>query len=239
MDNKEFVDNLKKLIDERTEEKFLSLYKLDKNADKEKIRQHTEEIFLIDLQNQLEADCIQVAEFSNFLQEDDPALFEKINGKLSKHFKIESQRVELPTVYKMAEIADKEFDDEIVNEIFSKGVDLISNMEQDRAYYYFKFLSMLKPTNPEVWQMKGLCEQSTGKINEALNSYYNSIKLDPDSIVTYIQIVYCLVLNNNISEAKELFDEISKGYKKEDYEDFINEQFNSLKECLAKEYVKI
>ncbi len=54
--------------------------------------------------------------------------------------------------------------------------------------------------------MKGRCEQNIKAYAQALISYTHAIQIEPDYLLSYIQSIECLILNNNSQEALHMFE---------------------------------
>ena len=90
----------------------------------------------------------------------------------------------------------------------------------------------LDQKNPRLWVSVGLVYEQLGRYQEAAQSYYNAIKIDPEYADPYYQIGRLFLLANMIDEAEKYF---SKAFEIDNskIEEFENE-FPKYKRYLKK-----
>jgi len=66
-----------------------------------------------------------------------------------------------------------------INELVSKGKSHLENGDFDNALSFFEQALLLNPTNPDLWNYKGVALRSLGRYAESMECFNNSLKLDP------------------------------------------------------------
>ena len=81
----------------------------------------------------------------------------------------------------------------------------------------YVFLSFVDELNADVWLLKGMSEQNMQRYEEALQSYFTSVKADPTVLLSYIQIVDTLLLSGKVDEARQVYSTLQAEIEPSEY----------------------
>lgn len=94
---------------------------------------------------------------------------------------------------------------EIKNSLEEMGKKFLERRIYERAILYFYFLISLEPQNDHYWLMKGITEQESGLLSQALQSFGQAVHLDPENYYAYLYMVENFVLSGDLQTAKGMF----------------------------------
>ena len=63
--------------------------------------------------------------------------------------------------------------------LIQNGITNLQNGNFEDALSFFEQALLLSPTNPDLWNQKGVALRSLGRYNEASECYNKSLQLDP------------------------------------------------------------
>lgn len=66
-----------------------------------------------------------------------------------------------------------------VEELLSKGKQLLEEDKLENALEIFEQALKLDPKNPDLWNLKGIALRSLGRYIEAVKCYEKSLEIDP------------------------------------------------------------
>lgn len=125
----------------------------------------------------------------------------------------ERQFVKMPTMEEARKMMEALLTEEEAEQVFSIGLDHLSENRFDKAIQFFNFLLLFYPRNGELWARKGYVEDQMGQHDEALVSYTTlfSLPLESTSVLTYatsyLNFVDLLIRMERGKEVKEIFEE--------------------------------
>jgi Flp pilus assembly protein TadD len=66
-----------------------------------------------------------------------------------------------------------------VDELVLSGKSFLENGDFDKALSFFEQALLLDTKNPDLWNYMGTALRSLGRYGESMDSFNNSLKLDP------------------------------------------------------------
>ena len=66
-----------------------------------------------------------------------------------------------------------------IEKLIQNGVTNLEDGNFEDALSYFEQALLLKPTDPDLWNQKGVALRSLGRYDEASECYNKSLQLDP------------------------------------------------------------
>jgi len=175
----------------------------DHNNQKKTILKRCEEHYFELFENEVEKIHAKCERFYTQLKGDNPNLYQKIKEKAEEFSKKQDT---LKSIHSLSQANQSLFSENVLREVYEKGVSWFQDEHFEIASLYFMFLSFVDSKNPQVWLMKGMSEQNSEHYDEALSSYAVSISLDSSVLAVYIQIINCLILAQHLDRAREIYD---------------------------------
>lgn len=220
-------------IDQKVQEKVATLKK--GSFDLKKIYQKCEADFFAELQVQVEKTLMDAAPFFPLLQEDNQQFFDKLTAPIKKNQDLIKSRLNDPNSWgdlkDLIVISPEDYEE--LNRLGEKWFNV---KNYDKALLYFIFLTLQQPKNTDYWLAKGLSQQNLKRYKDALISYLMIIQIDPTQLLAYLQVVECLILDNNLDMAKQCFNEFLTTIDPKSYEghEFVIDKINKIKENLVR-----
>ena len=66
-----------------------------------------------------------------------------------------------------------------IDKLISQGKALLEENKFEEALGYFEQAVLLEPTNPEMWNFKGVALRSLGRYDEAIFCFNKSLEIEP------------------------------------------------------------
>ena len=66
-----------------------------------------------------------------------------------------------------------------IDELINKGKTLLEENKFDEALGFFEQAIFLEPTNPDLWNLKGVALRSMGRYDEAIDCFNKSLEIEP------------------------------------------------------------
>lgn len=94
----------------------------------------------------------------------------------------------------------------IIEEVYQIGIKHYTQGRLEQASVYFDWLAIFDSDNPQIWFVKGLIQQKSGKPNDALISYYQAVNMNPGFVHAYLQIMNCLIVLKEYDQARDIYE---------------------------------
>jgi tetratricopeptide (TPR) repeat protein len=205
---------------------------------KEIRKKHTEKTFDI-LRKELDSNFNLLDTFREQLKVDNVNLFEKFNStsndineeQLNENLKLCKTKEDVEKLFPIP------FSAEEIKELYELGKKHFENKYFEKALLYFHFLVTIDQLNVTFWISKAATEQNLMNYEGAISSYVIITKLKPGYFMPYLLIIDCLILNNQLVEAKQNFEGILNSVDPEEYSnnDVYVSKINDIKEILINE----
>lgn len=178
-------------------------HKLDHDTHKKSLLKKCEEQFFEKFEKELEKMNASCESFYIQLKADNNTLYQKVTKKIQE---VAKKQASCKSVQDLSQCNQELFSDEVLKEIYEKGINWFQDKHFDISLLYFTFLSIVEGKNSQIWLMKGMCEQNLGHYEDALSAYALSISLDSSFLPAYIQTMDCLILAQDLNKATEVYD---------------------------------
>lgn len=225
----EAFSQIKKIIDERV---FAKMSKPGaQTANINDVEKECQAAVFNELKKTISEQFEVITPFARQLALDDINLFNSIKSKTNQ-----TEILELMNSNKIEDLKNYPavLSSDDLDAIYNLGYKWFQSNEYDKALLYFSYLSLLDGLNSSVWKMKGMTEYHLQKYYNALRSYVLAINYNPTDLISYIYIIYCLILTQQIEAAKQVYEDFSKEIDPDVYMDNseIKEKLKLIKQFL-------
>ncbi|MES2199741.1 MAG: hypothetical protein V4489_06200 [Chlamydiota bacterium] len=227
---------LNKEIDELTDKEILLRYKTSQDVNTKEIRVKKEKEFFDNIKVQLEKFVTQCIPFGEQLKVDDMQIYEKLKAGALDEETLKKKLSDYTALKELKKATMAILTGEELKKLTEIGKKHFNDGHFDKAHLYFLFLSAMDASNADIWLCKGMAEQNLQSYTEALQSYFTAITLDPTLLLTYLQIIDCLILNKSIEEAKQFYSVFQNEISPHEYSDdpFYISKVEAIKQHLTK-----
>ena len=167
-------------------------------------KKHENKVFDL-IQHEIENDAKLITSFFNQVKVDDIAIYEKLIENQLDEETVNKKLQACRTVEDFSELYSNPLSTENLQQLNEIGKKWFNNGAFDKALFYFHYLVTAEPKNVDNWLSKAITEQNLTKYQEAIQSYFIVIDLKPEYLLSYLQVIECLILNNQIEEGKIFF----------------------------------
>jgi len=223
----EFYLETKKSIDNILDQKIISLTKHHHPSEIEvkKLTEECEKQYFENMTKRIENDVAlhthTIVLVIEELKESNPLLYKKFNNisKLTESGELNKMIADCKSIKDFKNFTKNllTLSEDDKNEIYKIGSKWFESDCFDKALSCFYFLSVIEPTNVTYWISRGMAQQNLGKYIDAINSYYRVISLAPEYFLSYLQIIECTILNEQLDIAKQLLENIMKEVDPKEY----------------------
>lgn len=224
----QFLNTIHEQINEMVDKKImLRSGKSQLPINRKEIEKECEREFLKQMESSLEQSTTTCKIFYDYLMHDSPGLFAVVTERLNA-IKVES----IEDILNIGQFAPEE---KILVKIKEMGFEFLNKGEYPKSYYYFSYLTLVQPNNPQVWFLKGMAEHNLTKFTEALQSYDKAIELAPHYIAAHIHRLNCLLAAQRSQEAKKHYEQFMLDFDSREYagNEFVSKNLGKIKESLA------
>lgn len=237
----EFYLGVKAFVDQNVDSEVMTLSQTNQKIDIASITKKCEERFFSDLGKEIEDLVGQLPSFFRQLELDNKIIYDKIYNQLvglSKTSEEFTNLIKSCITFKELNNLSSAFvlTPEDLKKLYDQGKNWFTEEDYNKAFLYFLFLTSIDSQNAENWIARGMSEQNLGRFNEAIATYMIVIKLDPDYLLNYLQIIDCLILNKQLNEASQLYSTFMREIDPTDYSDspFLLSKLEGIKNFINK-----